>query len=918
MTGVGSIALLLFAFFVSGASALAFEALWFHQAGLAFGNSVWASSLVLAAFMAGLALGSGIAARLGDRPRSALQTYATLELIVASIGIALVYALPQLGAALAPLRPALENDPAVLHALRFGVAFALLLAPSAAMGATLPLLTRALGGSEARFGRVLGLLYGANTLGAVCGVLLTEFVCLGALGIRGTAWVAGASSTVAAGLAWMLAADPASRAAPVADGTPGTASPQAPAETPATAPVARDTATGAHWLACAAVSGFALLALEVVWLRFLMLFVNDSPGAFAIVLACVLAGIALGGLAASVWAARSERAHVFAGLVAYATGLFGVAGYLVYPYVFQRAFDLDQPPRAVLAIAAPLVMPASLASGALFTLLGAGLRRALRSDAAAAGRLTLANTLGAALGPLIAGFVLLPTLGMDRSMFLLFALYGVIGLWLLWRSGTGAQLAYPATFVFIAGISFFPLGKMREAYVDASARRWMTGDDSITQVRETSTATIVRIRHRFAGLPVFDQLATNAYSMTVDHFDARRYMKLFVLLPVAIHARIERALVIGYGMGNTAAALVDDPTVQHVDVVDTSRDMLEMSRDTPSRAERSPLDDARVRVHIEDGRYFLQSTGARFDLVTGEPPPPIMAGVANLYSREYFSLVRARLNEGGIATYWLPMMNITAATARSIIRAFCDAFDDCSLWNGAARNFMLMGTRNAGGPVSAAAFVRTWNDADEDAIEELRNIGLEMPGELGALFIGDAEYLAALTQGALPVTDDDPRRILQPGTRDERNELMWAWRDTAAARRRFQESALIRRLWPPELLPVSGRYFENQRLLNDLLHPEPTRARQVPVLDQVLTSTPLRFPIVLMLNSDPDLQHALARATPAERERPVFLPHRIAGRLAERDFAGALDLVHRADDSQLPLPRLREYVEQMARADVPE
>ena len=201
-------------FFASGASALVFETLWFHQAGLAFGNSVWASSLVLAGFMAGLAVGNAFAARRGAGLRDPLRAYAVCEVAIAVAGVALVYALPRLGPALAHALAPLGDAPLPLNALRFSLAFALLLVPSAAMGVTLPLLTEVLVPSEEGFGRLLGRLYGWNTLGAVTGALAAEAWGIEHLGIRGAALAAGALNLAAAAAGLLLAARRAPRPRP--------------------------------------------------------------------------------------------------------------------------------------------------------------------------------------------------------------------------------------------------------------------------------------------------------------------------------------------------------------------------------------------------------------------------------------------------------------------------------------------------------------------------------------------------------------------------------------------------------------------------------------------------------------------------------------------------------------------------------
>src|SRR6185369_1818235 len=148
-------------------------------------------------------------------------------------------------------------------------------------------------------------------------------------------------------------------------------------------------------------------------------------------------------------------------------------------------------------------------------------------------------------------------------------------------------------------------------------------------------------------------------------------------------------------VGNTAKAMTDSRGLETIDVVDLSRDILAMNRIVFPGETGRPLEDPRVRVHIEDGRYFLQTSDRRFDLITGEPPPPGIAGVENLYSREYFQLIHDRLADQGIVTYWLPLADLTDVSAKAILRAFCEVFDDCSLWNGSGTNLMMVGGRNA-------------------------------------------------------------------------------------------------------------------------------------------------------------------------------------------------------------------------------
>jgi spermidine synthase len=442
--------------------------------------------------------------------------------------------------------------------------------------------------------------------------------------------------------------------------------------------------------------------------------------------------------------------------------------------------------------------------------------------------------------------------------------------------------------------------------VRASIGRWMRPGDKLVKVVETSNGTYSHVVHNYKGKPLFDQLATNAYSMTVNDFAARRYMDQYVFLPRALHPKLERALVIGYGIGNTVRALVNDKTIKHIDVVDVSREALALSRNMHARFDSSPLDDPRVHVHIEDGRHFLAGHSEKYDLITGEPPPPIIAGVVNLYTQEFFESARQHLAPGGFMTYWLPLMNLSAASSRAVIGAFCNAYEDCSLWHGSVRNFMLMGTNKAAPMESADHFRAQWRDPQ--VLPELEAVGFEVPEQLTATYIADGKELRHFTIGMPPLTDDRPKRLTITGDYQSREALIWQWRDTLKARMRFSNSQWIKATLPTMIRVGTTRQFETQRLVNDLLFPEPTAARQTLVLGQVLR-TPLRLPPLLMLNSDPDVQAIVAKLSPQERNQPEWGVDVAAGYLADRDLRLAWRALQQVPEKAIPLEGLMKFIE---------
>jgi spermidine synthase len=884
-------ALLCSIFFASGVSALIFETLWFRQAGLAFGNSIWASSLVLSGFMGGLALGNALAARYGDRPRNAIRVYAIAEVAIALTGVGLVYLFPIFGVALAPwLRPLMEQ-PWILNPLRLLIAFLLLLIPSTAMGVTLPLLTKALKAYDPNFGCVLGRLYGWNTLGAVIGAVVGEAYLVGAYGVRGTALMAGALNMVAAAVAAWLSTQ---------------IQPSPPRPT-GTGPSALRWAAGRQWLSAAFLSGFCLLALEVVWFRFLLLFVEGYSVTFALMLGVVLAGIALGGLAASRWLRLLPDAYRFASPVAFSAGLLSVASYDAFPLVirpFTSSLYSIGDPLEILRVGVPLMFPVSFFSGIFFTLLGAALRNNLASETETTGVLTLANTTGAAIGSLVGGFVLLPVLGMERSFFLIAVLYGGIGALLLLRSQAPLRIAYASAAVFLLSITLFPFGSMGKRFLQVPMKRYLRRDAAakVAAVREGLTETIIYLKTLILGKPVSYRLLTNSFSMAATNYTEQRYQKLYVYWPMAVHPNLKRALLIAFGVGNTAKAMTDSKSLETIDVVDISRDILEMSSVVyPDNAD-NPLHDPRVRVHIEDGRYFLQTTDQRFDLITGEPPPPGEAGVENLYSREYFQLIYNRLAEGGIVTYWLPLADLTDVSTKAILRGFCDVFEDCSLWNGRGSDLMMVGARNAQGPVSEEQFIRQWNDPVVSG--ELRRLGFERPEQLGALFIGDAEYLKWVIADSPPLVDNYPKLINAPfSSKEEADRIFRSFYDEAASRERFRRSPLIKRLWPERLLTESLPYFEFQDMIN--VHFQFNKASRdlgIKNAHSLLTRSSLSTLVLWLLGGNSDVQRIMANAKPEELAQPAMQLHLGVRLISERNYAAAVEPLSRAEQ----VPQLLE------------
>ena len=877
--------------FLSGAAALIFQVVWFHLAGLVFGSSVWATSLVLSSFMGGLACGSALVAHHGHRIRRLVRAYAGLEVVVAAAGAILVVALPALTRTVSAVTAPATETVWLANTIRFAVAFLALLAPATAMGATLPLLVGASTARRTRLGPALGRLYGLNTLGAVAGVAGAELLLIGAFGVTGSAACAALLCLAAAATA-LTAAGRANR--PFLP--PRDLDSEAGHGVPATPNADRRHRRRRCLLASAFLSGAILLALEVIWFRFLTMYVLSTTLAASLMLAVVLAAIGLGGLAAAAWLRWRPEAGARLSVVAMLTGCAVIGSYAAFEGLTEGT-QIESWHRIVW-LAAVLTLPPSMLSGVLFTFLGDALQRHVGAATRTTGRLALWNTGGAMCGPLAAAFVLLPLLGMEAAFFALAAAYGLVGVLVAPGSGVlRGHLPAPAlpvcALTLAAGLAWFPFGRMHDVHFARVAEPYAADGSEIAAVREGPSETILLMRQRWLEQPVYSRLVTNGFSMSGTGVSGLRYMRYFVYWPMFAHrGPIEHVLVICYGVGVTAGAALDVPGVESVDVVEISADIVAMS--DLIHPDDHPLDDPRVTLHVDDGRQFLLRAAERYDLITGEPPPPRTPGAVNIYTREYFQLIHDRLAEGGIATYWLPVARPDPGTnVNAVIRAFCDVFSDCSLWNATPFDLMLAGTRNASGPGSVPAFAQPWRLPELRA--RLEEVGFELPQQIAATFLGDAAYLNALTANIPALVDNHPRRLRPAprapslsdpgyGSDPDVTELYDSVLDPARARAALAASDYMRRLWPAELIEAALPYFEHQRVLNRVMWDGGRPLAQIEDLHWLLTETPLRTLPLWILGSD-DVKARIAAQHDDGTGAATYARGLTA--LARRDYPGA-------------------------------
>ncbi len=887
----GRVAVLCGVLFLSGVGALVFETLWLRLSGLAFGNSVWAAALILSSFMAGLALGNALAASSRIRRWRPLHLYAVLEVLVAFFGCTIVFGFPVLGQWMRPIWQTLWNYQPTLLGLRFIMSFLILLVPTTAMGLTLPVLIEDPVLRRANFGRAIGLLYGSNTLGAVAGAALGEGYLIAAFGLHGTGLAAGLVVCLAAAIALLIAKIDRDTDTLISERT---------------FPLRFDAGYRLPWrlLFVSFGAGCIFLALEVVWFRFLRLYVASSPTAFAIMLAVVLAGIGFGAIVAGAMHRRSTPLNHLLPVLLLLAAILTLLSYLFFPGELIQGgtsvFDLKWWQIASLSVA--LMFPVALLSGILFPSIVADVQVRVEDRMNSTGITTLFNTAGAAAGPLVASFVLLPAVGYQWSLIFCATGYALLSIlvtdradWSIRRPIGLVTIALCATVVLL--LAFFPYQRVESHFAHAS-RPYETDEHGhvlahVVQRVEGTSDTWQLLRRDLFGEPYYYRLLTNAFSMSATNPYSQRYMRLFAYLPLAFRPESEDVLLISYGCGVTANAFLHGAHVKRMDVVDISKEVFALADFYSGIDYSNPLRDSRVHPVVQDGRFFLQASPRQYDIISGEPPPPKVAGSVNLYTQQFFSLMNSRLKEGGIATFWLPINQLKVEETKAILRAFKDAFSNSSVWAGANQDWIMMGIKGPGRKVPEKEIRQLWSDPDSGG--DLRRIGIEVPQQLGALFLMDGEEIDRITRDVAPLTDNYPKRLSDAVWDDEaRQRFAMTYMETLPALQRFLHSPLVAAVWPETLNSSMESFFviRESRYLSEMIG-----SNKLAELDLYLRHSGLRIPVLEVLGSDGFRVAIAERVAKKVQPPPVeIMPDLIAGALARRDINEAIRLLEDKKD----------------------
>jgi len=769
-------------FFASGAAGLVDQVAWLRYLSLVFGNTTLATATLLAVFMGGLGLGAVLFGRLSDRTPRPLTIYALLEL---GIGLFAIFS-PRFFDGMTAVYVAADHAaggassaPWSFGLLRLGLAALCLLPPTLLMGGTLPLIVRGLGdlgrpaaengATRHRLGRDTALLYGANTLGAVCGVAGAGFLSIPLFGLHASLLLA-AALNFAAALGALALGRRDVPAAPAAAG--GAAAPP--------------TAADRRLLFAAVLMGATSLAFEVLWTRILVFYLGSTVYAFSLMLFGFLLGIAAGSLAIARVADRLQRPLAFLAMVELGIAATAPISIWLFATLNGRQIALSEALQpqgfgvavlAQLAAVLPILLPPTLLMGVSFPLLvrvyaaragsGAPDLRVGRDLGALYG----ANTLGCIAGSLGAGFGLVPLVGSQNSLLAIGAATAVVAL-LLARTAssvepassrgvlrwiTGLALATPVLF---AGLAWrLPADRV----ILAAGIFGQDRPEDLVHFHEDASAAVA-IRRMHASSGDYLSLELNGVNVAGTSPDLYAVQKMQGHLPMLLgRSGGARVVHIGFGSGGTAHAVSRHP-VSEIRIVELSPAVLAASDRYFGTINHSVLADPRVRVEINDGRNFLLATTETFDAVLSDSIHPRYAGNGSLYSEEYFRLVADRLAPGGVVSMWLPMYTLTPSNFAMIVRAFRNVFPETVVWYepSALNSFTIVTGRTSGGPWDREALSRGF--ADPAIVEALADIGMRRPADILACHLASGAELDAFLGDTPPHVDDLPAVEYESGT----------------------------------------------------------------------------------------------------------------------------------------------------------
>ena len=752
-------------FLLSGCAGLIYELVWTRELIFVFGGTTYAITTILVSFMAGLGLGSYVAGRLSHRLRQAGRVYGCLEVAIGAYALAVPFLLGVAEPLYRFLYARAADAPWVLTAARFCIGSLIVLVPTTFMGATLPILVRYVTGIEEGFGRSVGLLYGINTFGAMLGTMAAGFWLIPTFGLTRTTWIAACLNLLVGTAAIVLLRLPTP-----AKAAGGAEKPAPPRSRAAPAPVV--TPRMRKWILGAfAASGFAAMVYQIMWTRVLVMALGSSTYSFTCILAAFILGLAAGSLVIARWVDRIRQPVTVFGALEIAIGLtaalivpiYGHVPSIVYRIVTGYSGDYSTLIRVEFLLIIAITFVPTFLMGAVFPLVTRLIAVGGNDPGAATGQAYAVNTVGTITGSFLAGFVMIRSevLGVQNSIVAAALLNGIVGASLVIASRpAGAALVRRAAAcaIFVLAIPAIPAGAGKwDREVLTSAPFLGRRDPQTFKQQEKViffaegpdlTAAVYQPIGAKDVLMLSVNGKTDASTTPVDMVS----MLLCGHIPALLVDEGRSACIVGLGSGLTLGAMTRYDSYERIDCIEISDEVIKAANYFSPYIYDVLTADPRVRIIRADGRNHLLLTDRKYDLIVSQPPNPWVAGVSNLFTKEYFALCRNRLNADGRFCAWMHSYFSSLDDFRMVVRTLCEVFDYVSVWCMAENDYLFVASARPN-PVPLDRVLTRFSAPGVRA--ELYRISMLHPGQVLGRFITAGPTLRDWAAGAPVHTDDN-------------------------------------------------------------------------------------------------------------------------------------------------------------------
>ena len=733
---------LLLLFVGSGCAALIYEVVWFQLLQLVIGSSAISLGVLLGTFMGGMCLGSFLLPRYINPDQHPMRVYAFLELGIGVMGLLLLFGMPLVNG----IYTSIGGGYVAVRAI---VAAICLLPPTLLMGATLPAIARWVEATP-RGVSWMGFFYGGNILGAVIGSLLAGFYLLRVYDMAVATYVAVFLNATVALIGLAVARSSAYAGRRAADEK---------------APVA---AAGARMVYLViGISGFTALSAQVLWTRLLSLMFGATVYTFSLILGVFLFGLGIGSSIGSALSRGGGNARVALGwcqmLLAFALAW---AAYMLtdsLPYwPINPSISSDPWFNFQLDIVRCMwvVLPGAILWGASFPLALAAVAERGQDPGRLVGGVYAANTLGAIVGSMGAGLFMVTYFGTQQAQMILIVVSAIGGLMMLAPAvaGEGAKgrVQWAGTIALVAAT--FAAGLLARNVPNVPGLLIAYGRYMATWI-----GTAPQIIYQGEGLNAFVAVSQTSYGVRNYHNAGKvqassepqdmRLQRMLGHLTHLVPASPKRALVIGCGAGVTAGAVAIGPDVEHVTIAEIEPLVPAVVSTYFAEHNYDVVNNPKVKIHIDDARHFLLTTNEKFDAITSDPLDPWVKGAATLYTREFFELVKSRLNPGGIVTLFVQLYESNTDAVKSEIGTFMEAFPNGVVWgntnNGQGYDLVVMGTVEPLKINLDEMEAKLQNPRFAQIAQSFREIGINSAVELFSTYAGSASDLAPWLKDAM-------------------------------------------------------------------------------------------------------------------------------------------------------------------------